>query len=161
MLGELDRAEIARRLPHAGSMSLLDRVLTCNESGIRCSATSHQDPDNPLRGERGLDALAGIEYAAQAAALHGSLLHETATPRNGALAAVKNVVIAKEWLSDAGDELLIDATLLHGDPAGGIFSFAVHAVNGAAKGVANSGETTILIGQFTLMFVDNIPRSPS
>ncbi|MCY7388737.1 MAG: 3-hydroxylacyl-ACP dehydratase, partial [Burkholderiales bacterium] len=67
---QLDHAAIAARVPHTGRMCLLDRVLQWDAHAIRCSATSHRDPDNPLREAGGLAMLAGIEYAAQAAAVH-------------------------------------------------------------------------------------------
>ena len=59
----LDRDAIAKLLPHAGRMCLLDRVLHWDERSIRCAAVSHRDADHPLRGATGLATLAGIEYA--------------------------------------------------------------------------------------------------
>ena len=41
---------------------------------------------------------AGIEYAAQAAAVHGALLHATAQPRAGVLGKLRNVRPGCEWL---------------------------------------------------------------
>ena len=138
----LDYAEIAARLPHAGRMCLLHRVLHWDECSIRCTAISHRDPDNPLRVAGGLATLAGIEYAAQAAAVHGSLLNATKEPRNGVLAALKNVITTREWLHDATDEIVVETILLHSDPSGGIFTFAIFG-----------GAERALSGQFTLMYL--------
>ena len=124
-------------------MCLLDRVLHWDERSIRCSAISHRDPDNPLRVAGGLATLAGIEYAAQAAAVHGALLNATKEPRNGVLAALKNVVTTREWLHDVIEEIVVETTLLHSDPSGGIFSFALVVAT-----------EPVLSGQFTLMYID-------
>ena len=70
----LDRAAIARRSPHQGRMCLLERVLDWDAAQIRCGAVSHRDAGNPLRAHDRLAAACGIEYAAQAMAVHGSLL---------------------------------------------------------------------------------------
>ena len=140
---ELDHAAIAARIPHSGRMCLLDRVLKWDAHGIRCSATSHRDKDNPLREAGGLAALAGIEYAAQAAAVHGAMLLDEVVPRSGVLAALKNVTASRLWLHEINEDIVVEASLLHGDPAGGIFSFTVFA-----------GEERVLSGQFTLMYID-------
>src|SRR4051794_13876660 len=70
----LNHAGIAARIPHAGRMCVLDRLLRWNETELVCSASSHRDPANPLRSATGLLAPVLIEYAAQAMALHGGLL---------------------------------------------------------------------------------------
>ncbi|MCY7389231.1 MAG: 3-hydroxylacyl-ACP dehydratase, partial [Burkholderiales bacterium] len=124
---------------------LLDRVLQWDAHAIRCSATSHRDPDNPLREAGGLATLAGIEYAAQAVAVHGSLLRNETVPRNGVLGALKNVTESQQWLHEIAGDIVVEANLLHSDPAGGIFSFAVLA-----------GDTRLLSGQFTLMYIDAV-----
>ena len=137
----LDRAAIAARIPHAGSMCLLDRVIDWDQKNIRCTALSHRDLDNPLRERDGLPVWAGIEYAAQAAAVHGALLNPQSGPRPGVLAALRNVNTACEWLDRIDGELMLSATLMHGDAAGGIYRFE-----------ARNCKTLLLSGQFTLMF---------
>ena len=146
---QLDHADIAARIPHAGRMCLLDRVLYWDAHGIRCSATSHRDKNNPLREAGGLSALAGMEYAAQAAAVHSALLLDEAVPRSGVLAALKNVTASRLWLHEINEDIVVEATLLHGDPAGGIFAFAVFA-----------DEERVLSGQFTLMYIDKAREQP-
>ena len=137
----LDHAAIAARIPHAGRMCLLDRVVVWDERGIRCAALSHRDRDNPLREAEGLPVWAAIEYAAQAAAVHGALMHPRSAPRVGVLAALRNVNPACEWLDRIGGELMLGATLLHADAAGAIYGFEAYC-----------GESRLLSGQFTLMF---------
>jgi predicted hotdog family 3-hydroxylacyl-ACP dehydratase len=131
-------------------MCLLDRVLDWDARHIRCSAENHRDTDHPLREHRGLPVWAGIEYAAQAAAVHGSLLHAAARPRAGLLGKVRNVRPGCEWLDRIASPLVFGATLLHGDTLGGIYAFEAH------------GDGTLLLqGQFTLIFpraCDGAPR---
>ena len=140
----LDRAAIDNLLPHAGRMCLLDRVLNWDTSSIRCRAVSHRDVDNPLREGGGLAVLVGIEYAAQAAAVHGGLLSGATMPRSGVLASLRNVITTRDWLHEIPGEIAVETTLLHGDPAGGIYDFALFA-----------GVERVLSGQFTLMFIDH------
>ena len=142
---QLDHAGIKARIPHTGRMCLLDRVLEWDAQGIRCSATSHRDQDNPLREAGGLAALAGIEYAAQAAAVHGALLLNETLPRSGVLAALKNVTATQQWLHEITDDIVVEANLMHSDAAGGIFAFAIVA-----------GHTRVLSGQFTLMYISAV-----
>ena len=153
----LDRAAIAARIPHAERMCLLDRVLDWDESGIRCAAQSHRDADNPLREPAGLPVWAGIEYAAQAAAVHGALVRPHPSPRPGLLSALRNVQATCEWLDRIEGELIVAATLLHGDPAGAIYAFAAHARDPRAvdHGAIDQRaiDTLLLSGQFTVMFI--------
>ena len=120
----LDREAIAARIPHTGRMVLLDRVLDWDARSIRCATRTHLDPANPLREPPGLPVWAGIEYAAQAAAVHGALLHGAA-PRQGFLASVRDARPFCERLDGIEGELVIRATLAHADPAGAIYDFEV------------------------------------
>ncbi len=146
-LPRLDRAAIAARIPHGGRMCLLERVMHWDAENIRCIAVSHRDADNPLREAGGLPVWAAIEYAAQAAALHGALRDQHAAPhgkpQGGVLAALRNVETHIEWLDAIESELQFSATLLHSDAAGGIYRFQAHA-----------DERLLIAGQFTLMYRD-------
>src|SRR6202012_731614 len=64
----LGREQIAASIPHSGAMCLLDEVQAWDDTRIRCVATSHRDPHNPLRARGRLATICGIEYAAQAMA---------------------------------------------------------------------------------------------
>jgi len=74
----LDHAWIAAHIPHGGTMCVLDTVDAWDAERIRCTATSHRDPHNPLRSHGRLASVCGIEYAAQAMAVHGGLLAQRA-----------------------------------------------------------------------------------
>ena len=139
----LSREEIERRIPHAGRMCLLDSVLDWDEKTIRCRAISHRDTDNPLRSNSILSSVHGIEYAAQAGAVHGSLLDADAAARGGVLAAVRNVVLHQDRLDDLVDALTIEASRLVGGQDGWMYAFAIHCQQRA-----------IVEGRFSVMFPD-------
>lgn len=127
----LDRVAIAARIPHQGSMCLLDAVLAWDSGQIHCRASSHRQPDNPLRAAARLGAACGIEYAAQAMAVHGALLAPAgAPPRPGYLASVRSVQLAVDRLDDLAQDLDIVAERLSGDENNILYHFRVeHAGN--------------------------------
>jgi predicted hotdog family 3-hydroxylacyl-ACP dehydratase len=77
----LNRAWIAAHIPHQGRMCLLDEVIDWDRRQIRCRSATHRAPDNPLRSHGRLGSACGIEYAAQAMALHGALANDAAVGR--------------------------------------------------------------------------------
>ena len=111
----LDREWIERHIPHQGTMCLLDEVLTWNTSRVQCRSSSHRDRSNPLRSHDRLAAVCGIEYAAQAMAVHGALIASrlTASRKNeaivGYLASVRNVVLHANRLDDVEADLVATA----------------------------------------------------
>lgn len=122
----LDHRGIAALIPHQGAMCLLETVVTCSEAAIDCLAVSHRDPANPLRAEGRLGAANGIEYAAQAMAVHGALLagqHEA--PRQGYLASVRSVRLLVERLDDLPQTLDIHAERLSSDGNNILYQFAL------------------------------------
>jgi len=124
----LTHHEIAQRIPHQGTMCLLDRVLEWDEEHIRCEATGHSHPDHPLRAHGRLGAACGVEYAAQAMAVHGALVAEhSAAPRAGYLAGVRGVTLHVERLDDVAGPLSVTAQRMTGDDNTVLYSFTVTA----------------------------------
>ncbi|MET3494788.1 hydroxymyristoyl-ACP dehydratase [Variovorax boronicumulans] len=124
----LDRAGIAKRIPHSGSMCLLEQLDAWDADVIRCSTTTHRLPDNPLRTAGGLLSPNAIEYAAQAMALHGGLLAaEGSTPSAGFLATARNVRLAVARLDDIHGALHVEARRLSGDERQVLYEFSVKA----------------------------------
>ena len=126
----LSRAAIAELIPHAGTMCLLEEVLSSDSEGIVCRAVSHRDAANPLREGGILHAVCGIEYAAQAMAVHGALLGRaagSARGRGGMLAAARDVVLNVERLDDIADDLVVSARRLVAEDAWLLYEFALHA----------------------------------
>lgn len=123
-----DKARIAGIIPHSGSMCLLDGVLACDERRISCIARTHLDHANPLRTAHGLPALCGIEYAAQAMAVHGGMTGGVhGRPRAGYLVGVRDVVCSAPRLDTLMSPLTVDAERLMGGEAGVMYQFWLSA----------------------------------
>lgn len=124
----LDRTAIAARIPHRGSMCLLDRVNEWSASHVLCTADSHRTPDNPLRAHGRLGAACGIEYAAQAMAVHAALAAKRQdAPRMGFLASLRGVNLHVDRLDDIAGDLVIRADLFSGDGNTVLYDFSVRA----------------------------------
>ncbi len=137
-----DKSAIAKVIPHTGSMCLLDGVLECDAQRIRCISSSHRDTANPMRSGDALLALCGIEYAAQAMAVHGAWDAKfDSKPRAGYLAALRDVSCDTMRLDTLSDDLIIDAEKVMGDEARVIYQFSIHA--GTNK--IMSGRATVVL----------------
>lgn len=124
----IDRAGIARLIPHSGAMVLLDGVIDWDAEHIRCIATSHRNVDNPLRHCGRLHCLCGIEYAAQTMAIHGSLVKQNGqnghgVPSRAYLASIRDLVYTTEWLDTAPAVLEIWAKCLFHNGSRSIYQF--------------------------------------
>jgi predicted hotdog family 3-hydroxylacyl-ACP dehydratase len=109
LAGPLPRERIRELVPHAGAMCLLDRMLTYDAGRIVCVATSHHDRDNPLRRDGVLGAVCGVEYAAQAMALHGALQGTRDQARAGYLVSLRDVRCLVATLDELPGDLEIMA----------------------------------------------------
>lgn len=140
----IDADQIRNLIPHAGSMCLLDAVLSFDAESIVCIARSHRSETNPLRENNKLHAVCGIEYAAQAMALHGALLsaNPSQTPRAGRLAGVRSVQLTASRLDDIPEDLAIHATQLMGDENSMVYEFTVEIPN---RVLLNGKATVVLI----------------
>ncbi len=124
-----DSGWIAAHIPHRGNMCLLDRVLEWDDERVRCAALSHRDPGNPLRAGGMLSAVHGIEYAAQAMAVHRALreLDDEARAPRGMLASVRDVTLHVDRLDDIGGEIAVDANRVSGDLDVVLYEFRIDA----------------------------------
>ena len=124
-----DRTWIAARIPHQGSMCLLDEVLHFDAQSVTCLARSHTAADNPLRAQEQLASAHGIEYAAQAMAVHGALLagDEASAPRAGFLASVRDVQWHAPRLDTFTSPLTVRAQRIGGDGNNVLYAFSIHA----------------------------------
>jgi predicted hotdog family 3-hydroxylacyl-ACP dehydratase len=139
--GRLGRAEIAAMIPHAGAMCLLDTVLFYDKEAIRACASSHRDPNNPLARDGMLPVLAGLEYGAQAMAVHGRLTGAVGErPRTGYIAGVRELSWSRGRLDDLTADLIIEAEKLAGEGSGVIYRFSIAA-----------GGPPIMTGRATVM----------
>lgn len=124
--------DIAALVPHAGAMVLLGRVEAWDGAGILCRAVSHLDDANPLRRNGRLAACCGVEYALQAAALHGALIADGVAQRAGHVAALRAVTLHMDRLDvPEFGELRVAARLERQEAAGIIYSLKVQSADGA------------------------------
>lgn len=124
----LTRGRIESLIPHAGAMCLLDGVAHWDEDRIRCVTRTHLDARNPLRADGRLPILCGIEYAAQAMAVHGGLMRGGgAKPRAGYLASVRDVACRRDRLDDVAGELVVEARRMMGDGERVVYEFRLTA----------------------------------
>ena len=127
----LTKSELTAFLPHDGAMCLIDRVDSWDDSTIRCHAGSHRDPANPLRRGARLDAITGLEYAAQAIGLHVGLRNRIRSGDGliGYIGSLRDVVFRVDRLDDCQTELTIEATRLFADEHRFMYRFAVSSGN--------------------------------
>ena len=110
-------------------MCLLDRVTGWDQQHIRCTAVSHRLTSNPLRSRGQLSTACGIEYAAQAMAVHGALLApvDSDPPRSGFLVSVRGATLHVPRLDDIDADLDIEAVCIHGSGDNILYQFTLHA----------------------------------
>lgn len=138
---QLGHEQLCQLIPHAGDMCLLESVVAWDEESIDCRASSHQAAHNPLRHDDTLAAVNGIEYAAQAMAVHGALLSDRGqAPSVGYLAALRNIRLNVETLQQCG-ELQIRCHRLAGDANGFIYDFEISD----DKALLLSGRATVMM----------------
>lgn len=142
---DLYHAWIASHIPHQYDMCLLDRVVSWDTEQIHCLANSHTLSNNPLRSRDQLSSVCGIEYAAQAMAIHGALLasSDSARPRAGFLISVRGTTLHTSRLDNINANLEITATCMHSSADNILYQFTVHAaqqllVDGRAAVILNA-----------------------
>jgi predicted hotdog family 3-hydroxylacyl-ACP dehydratase len=145
----LDHAWIAGHIPHQGSMCLLDYVEAWDRERIQCRASSHRAADNPLRAHGRLGAACGIEYAAQAMAVHGALLAppDSSSARVGYLVSVRGTQLRVPRLDDIAADLLVQALCITRSADNVLYQFSVSAagrllLDGRATVVLDAGALT-------------------
>ena len=123
----IGKAALCQLIPHHGTMCLLDTVERWDETSILCTTASHRDATNPLRRDNQLEAICGLEYAAQAMAVHVGLLQQRKERRIalGYLGAVKNLMLQATRLDDVKGDLTVQATRLVGEAGCFIYAFRV------------------------------------
>jgi predicted hotdog family 3-hydroxylacyl-ACP dehydratase len=137
---QLNRAWIEGHIPHQGRMCLLDEVIDWDAEHIRCRTGTHRALDNPLRSQDRLGIACGIEYAAQAMALHGALKTRTA-PTLGFLASVRDVRLFALRLDDIECDLICTASLLAGDEFTALYEFAMRE----DRGILLTGRASVVL----------------
>ena len=137
----LDHDEIAPLLPHSGKMVLLDVVQSWTDSEITCLTRSHRDAGNPLRRDNRLPAICGVEYGAQAMAVHGALVSGS-KGRPGVLAGLRYVTCRVDRLDDVAGDLTVHAKLMIGERRSSMYAFSIRS---AAARLLDGQATVFLI----------------
>lgn len=105
-------------LPHAGRMRLIDRVISHDDARIVCESNSHRAADHPLANDGVLSIACGLEYGAQAMAIHGALIGGSgqdspgpleSAARHGYLVAAFDLTWSVERLDRCAAPLTIEA----------------------------------------------------
>ena len=123
-------------------MCLIDEVLEWSDTEIHCRTASHRLKSNPLRTADHLRSECGIEYAAQAIAIHGALnvASPGAAPVAGMLASVRGVELHVPRLDDIEGAMTVRAWRRGGDVTALLYEFSIA---GGAK--------TLLAGRATIV----------
>jgi predicted hotdog family 3-hydroxylacyl-ACP dehydratase len=139
---KLDQAWIAAHIPHQGAMCLLDAVEQWDAEAIVCRASSHRRADNPLRAADRLGIANGIEFAAQAMAVHGALLAaDDAAPTVGFLTSVREVQWQRPRLDDIAGDLMVHAARISGSANSLLYQFELRA----DKAIVLSGRASVML----------------
>jgi predicted hotdog family 3-hydroxylacyl-ACP dehydratase len=128
----LDRAAIARLVPHAGAMCLLDAVERWDEREIVCISEQHRNERNPLAVDGRLAAVHAIEFAAQAMAVHGALANGgERNPGIGWLASVRDCVLDCDRLDALEQPLRVVAERI--SAGGGALMYRLSVTSGGVR----------------------------
>ena len=138
----LSKADLCRLIPHQEPMCLLDSVEEWSATHLICRTATHRAAFNPLRRRDQLEAICGLEYAAQAIAVHIAILLETERPPNeGYLVAVRDLVLQRNRLDDIDADLTVEVTRVVGEETNFIYTFCVCD----DRQVLLTGRATILV----------------
>lgn len=147
---KIDKDWIAAHIPHQGNMCLLDHVVSWDHERLIAIANNHVEPDHPLRAHGRLGTAIGIEYAAQAMAVHSALIAagksadaDVTRPPAGFLASVRSVTCHVPRLDDLTEALQIEVVCIHGESNGILYQFTVSG-NDTRKPLLD-GRATVII----------------
>jgi predicted hotdog family 3-hydroxylacyl-ACP dehydratase len=108
-------------------MCLLDEVAWWDERHVSCRSASHRRPAHPLRRNGHLSSIHLLEYAAQAAGVHGGLLSGVGAATVMYLSAARDFQLHVASLDQVAADLHIDAERLLRLGNGVLYGFAVRA----------------------------------
>ena len=142
----MDKRIFGKLIPHSGEMCLLDFVEVWSDDEIRCVSISHTSGRHPLRLEGLLSSIHLVEYAAQAAAIHGALLAEREGKplAPGFLAALRNCDLEADEIGTSSGPLSIVARKKLANAEGLIYEFSVQTASGELLG---RGRLSVMLQQ--------------
>jgi predicted hotdog family 3-hydroxylacyl-ACP dehydratase len=98
----IDRPAIARLIPHAGEMCLLDGVLSWDATRIRCTTESHRSLHNPP---------------------------DTRAPRVGFLAGLRGLACHGDRLDLVAGPIIVEAERLFGEDSRLLYAFTLRSAD--------------------------------
>ncbi|HEU4655106.1 MAG TPA: hypothetical protein VFS47_14040 [Steroidobacteraceae bacterium] len=109
-----DVIDLAKLIPHQGTMCLLERVVEWNDAHIKLESSTHRSPTNPLRTNGKLRTVHLCEYGAQAMAVHGALRSRGSgdRPKPGMLVSLRNVKLHCDFVEHLEGAILVEAECL-------------------------------------------------
>lgn len=130
-MNSLTRAQILQLIPHAGSMCLLDEILTWDATSLSAASQRYQQRDNPLRRQDGsLGTATTVELAAQAMAAHGALsVPLGAAASAGYLVSLRDVHLVSATIPAGTGPLQIDVRRSEGSVTSARYSFSVSSTD--------------------------------
>jgi predicted hotdog family 3-hydroxylacyl-ACP dehydratase len=138
-------------------MRLLDEVLGWDARHIRCRSASHRLDDHPLRVRGHIGIVCGIEYVAQAMAVHGAIGAGPSGGRHaraevGILAGLREVRMHAARLDDIESDLICEAHRIAGDASTAIYGFSLSARASSGTALSSSaGLRPLLEGRATVL----------
>jgi predicted hotdog family 3-hydroxylacyl-ACP dehydratase len=119
-------------------------------------ATNHTEPNHPLRSHGRLGTTIGIEYAAQAMAVHSALIATEKSdianvkrPQAGFLASVRSATCHVPRLDDLTEALQIEVVCIHGESNGILYQFTVRG-NDTQKPLLD-GRAAVIIDAYAIV----------
>lgn len=141
------KADFRRLIPHREPMCLLGSIEEWSDTHLVCRTATHRAALNPLRRRNQLEAICGLEYAAQAMAAHIAILLEPhRPPLEGYLVAVRDLVLRRSRLDDIAADLTIRVRRVLGEDSTFIYTFSVC-----------EGRRVLLNGRATIFLSDRGP----
>jgi len=134
----LGRDWIEAHVPQKEGMCLLDEVLAWDGEQVLCRSGTHRLCDHPLRAHEQLGSACAIEYAAQAAAVHGALCAAGSSDgaRIGVLTSVRGVELTVGRLDTIPGDLLVHARRIQSDAHSALYAFVVSEQRASGQSVA-------------------------
>ncbi|MHA1539397.1 MAG: hypothetical protein ACTSXQ_02860 [Alphaproteobacteria bacterium] len=136
----LNKEKLRHLIPHDGTMLLIDKVLSFDAENLVACTQTHLDLKNPLLKEGRLRAVCGIEYGAQAIALHRSLADKK-EQKEGYLISVRGIKLYVEEINNVEKDLQITVKSVLKGSDNSIYHFAIRTENQ----LLIEGNATVLI----------------
>jgi predicted hotdog family 3-hydroxylacyl-ACP dehydratase len=118
-------------LPHGQAMRLLASIDSIDTQSIRCTVTTHQALDHPMRYAGRLGSACGVEMAAQAVAMHSAHLAMQTnsvaadSSKGGMLTAVRELKLCTDRLDNCSQPISVHARFQAGDATGALYTFSL------------------------------------